>query len=438
MSEAAVGPNRRVSGAQTTPRSESDIRINVGRPDRVIAAANSIGSGSGGQAQFSSLDGGITWRQTTLPLLSGDNRHADPTVGWTSDGTAWAITIGISGATLRLRAHRSTDGGATWSFDGIASGSQTDADKELMWVDRSPTSPFANNIYVIWHAGPPAFVNRRTGPTGAWQTPVRVSGLETTGTAIGGDITTNAAGDVFAFWPDTGSRRLLVAKSTNGGVTFRPPVVIATTFAAYDIGVPAFASRRALIYLSGAAYRDAADNFVYAVWTDLTGASGCTSSANEPGSNIASACKTRIWFARSTDGGMTWQRPTMINNQASRNDQFNPRMAVDDTDGTLVVVYYDTVGDPGRRKTDLWYQSSPDYGTTWTTPVKVTSAQTDETSAGADGNQYGDYNGLSGYVGTFFPSWTDRRGGGREEIWTAELTPDSVTDYVLMSMISQP
>jgi hypothetical protein len=435
LQQTEVGPNRRISGAQATLRAESDIRIDIRRPNRIIAASNARGA----QAQFSSLDGGAIWQQTTLPLVSGDDLHSDPTVGWTSDGTAWAITIGIDtgifGTTLRLRAYRSSDGGATWGLDGTASGSQTEADKELMWVDRSPASPFVNNIYVIWHNNEPAFVNRRTGPTGGWQTPLQVSGPETTGTAIGSDITTNSRGEVFAFWPDTGSRRMLVAKSTNGGATFGAPVVIATTFAAYDIGVPAMALRRPLIYLSGAAYRDAADNFVYAVWTDLTGAPGCTSSADEPDVNVGSACKTRIWFARSINGGATWQRPIMINNQASRNDQFNPRMAVDETDGTLVVSYYDTVGVPGRLQTNLWYQSSPDSGTSWTTPVRVTSAQTDETSAGADSFQYGDYNGLDGYAGIFFPSWTDRRAGGREEIWTARALPDSVTDYILMTMI---
>jgi hypothetical protein len=439
LQQTVVGPNRRISGAQAAPRSESDIRVDIRIPNRIIAAANNLDSG--GQAQFSSANGGTTWQQATLPLAGSDDFHSDPTVGWTSDGTAWTITLGIDtggifgiGAALRARAYRSTDGGATWSHDAVASGSQTAVDKEMMWVDRGAASPFANRIYVIWHNGQPAFVNRRTGPTGTWQTPVQVSGAETTGTAIGGDITTNSTGEVFAFWPDTGSRRLLVARSTNGGASFQAPVAIATTFAAYDIGVPAFAARRALIYLSGAAYRDAADNFVYAVWTDLTGAPGCTSSANEPGSNTASNCKSRIWFARSVDGGTTWQQPTMLNGQASRNDQFNPRLAVDDTDGTLMVAYYDTVGDPGRLRTNLWYQSSADNGTTWTDAVQITTAATDE-SAGADANQYGDYNGLTGYSGLFSPSWTDRRGNGPEEVWTASVMPDSVTDLVLTALI---
>jgi hypothetical protein len=248
-----------------------------------------------------------------------------------------------------------------------------------------------------------------------------VSGAETTGTAIGGAVTTNAAGDVFAMWPDTVSRGLRVAKSTDGGASFSSPVTIATTFAAFDIAVPAFAQRHALIYLSAGAYSATGKNLVYAVWTDLTGVAGCSSSANAPGSDVTSACKTRIWFSRSADGGTTWDPATMINDQSSLNDQFNPRLAVD-ANGTLVVIYYDTVDDPGRLKTDVWYQSSSDDGVTWSAATKVTTSQTDETASGVDANQYGDYNGLSGFSGKFFPTWTDRRNGAQEEIWTAPIT----------------
>jgi hypothetical protein len=85
-------------------------------------------------------------------------------------------------------------------------------------------------------------------------------------------------------------------------------------------------------------------------------------------------------------------------------------------------MYYDTVGDATRKKTNVFYQSSSDGGVTWSAPLKVSTAATDETIAGADsGNQYGDYNGLSGYLGKFFPSWTDRRNNAKEEIWTAPI-----------------
>jgi hypothetical protein len=123
-----IGTNRPISGLQSTPRAESDIRVNYRRPRRIIAASNAL---FGAQAQFWSTDGGRTWDQTTLPLLAQDLQHSDPTVDWTSDGTAWATTIGISAAfDLQLRAYRSADRGRNWRFDATFSGTQTAADSK--------------------------------------------------------------------------------------------------------------------------------------------------------------------------------------------------------------------------------------------------------------------------------------------------------------------
>ena len=423
--DATISQEARASGLQSAARSESDVRINFLNPQQVIIGSNNISAG-GMQAQYFSSDGGATWGQTSLPLTANDSFHSDPAVDWTSDGKAWSATLGIQGGNLRGRMYFSTNAGATWTFDSTFSGTQTSVDKEMMWVDHSAVSPFKDNIYVIWHNGNPVYANRRT--SAGWQTPLQVSGAESTGTGIGGDIKTNRDGDVFAFWPTTNNNGIFVAKSTNGGVSFATPVRIATTFDSYDIGVPSFNNRRALIYVAGGAYKSPSKNMVYATWTDLTGAAGCANSGNEPGSIVTSTCKTRIWFARSTDGGTTWSAPAMINNQASLNDQFNQWLAVDETTGAIGLIYYDTVNDAGRKKTDIYYQSSFNDGVTWNTPVKVTSAMTDETVAGADsGNQYGDYNALSGYAGVFFPSWTDRRNNAREEIWTARVADVACT-----------
>jgi hypothetical protein len=426
---AVVSGEQRISGSQSVPRSQSDIRVNYWDPMKILSASNNIVA-SGAQAQYFSVDGGTSWGQTLLTLQPGDAFHSEPAVDWTSDGTAWTTTLGIdAGITaLQLRTYKSIDDGANWTFDSTASGSQTNADTPALWVDHSDTSPFKDNLYAIWHNGSPAFMNRRPGPAGSWQTPIQVSGAETAGTAIGGDVKTNAFGDVFGFWPSTTNRRIFAVKSTNGGVSYGAPVQIATTFDGFDIGVPSFNGRRALIYVSGGAYRTATKDLVYATWTDLTGAAGCTSSVNEPGANVASTCKTRIWFSRSTNGGNTWSTPVMLNNQASLSDQYNQRLVVDETTGALAVIYYDTVGDAGRKKTDLWYQSSFNDGATWLPAVKITSASTDETVAGADlNNQYGDRNGLSGIAGVFFPSWTDRRNNAREEIWTAKVADPACT-----------
>lgn len=426
---ATAGTNVRTSGAQTASRSESDIRINYWNPLKIIAGSNNIG-GSGTQGMYYSSDGGVTWGQTTLSLASGDSFHSDPTVDWSSDGTAWSTTMGINsaGTVLKVQSYKSTNGGATWSFDGTISGSQTNTDKQMQWIDHSASSPYKDQNYVIWHNGNPAFMNRRT--SSGWGTPIQVSGSETTGTAIGADVKTNANGDVFGFYPDTGSRGIYVVKSTNGGASYATPVKIVTTYDSYDIGVPSFNSRRILIYVSGGAYRNGTTNNVYALWADLSGDTGCTTASNEPGSSTSSTCKTRIWFSRSTDGGATWSARVKINNQSGLNDQFNPFLAVDETNGNIGAIYYDTVADAGRKKVDVYYQLSTNGGVSWEPAVKVTTAMTDETISGADsGNQFGDYNSLSGYGNSFFPSWTDRRNNAKEEIWTAKITTSSTPTY---------
>jgi hypothetical protein len=417
----------RISGAQTSARSESAIRVNYFNPQKIIGASNNISS-SGRQAMFFSSNGGVSWGQTLLPLVTGDSFQSDPTVEWTSDGTAWSTTIGINAAqtVLTMRSYKSTDGGATWTFDATFSGGLTNNDKQMMWTDHSATSPFKDNVYVIWHPGLPAVVARRTGPTGSWQTPVQVSHAETTGTAIGSDIKTNANGDVFGFYPDTGSRGIYVVKSTNGGVSFATPVKIATTGGSFQIAIPADASRQLLVYTAGGAYSNGTKNNVYVVWNDLSLDSGCTSGGG-PGTSATSTCKTRVFFSRSTNGGTTWSAPVKINNQAGLNDQFFPWLVVDPTNGKVSVTYYDTVGDSTRKAVNIYYQSSTDDGVTWSAPFKVTTATTNETTAGADsGNQFGDYANLDGINGTFFPSWTDRRSGASEEIWTAAIA-DSTT-----------
>ncbi|HEY0144133.1 MAG TPA: pre-peptidase C-terminal domain-containing protein [Thermoanaerobaculia bacterium] len=424
---ASAGTNVRTSGLQTAGRSESDIRVNYWNPSKIIAGSNNIG-GSGMQGMYYSSDGGVTWGQTNLSLAGTDSFHSDPTVDWSSDGIAWSTTMGINGNVLKVQSYRSTDGGATWTFDGTVSGTQTNTDKQMQWIDHSASSPYANNNYVIWHNGAPAYMNRRT--SSGWGTPIKVSGTETTGTAIGSDVKTNASGDVFGFYPDTGSRGIYVVKSTNGGASYSAPVKIVTTYDSYDIGVPSFANRRILIYVSGGAYRNGTTNNVYALWADLSGDTGCTTATNEPGTSASSTCKTRVWFSRSTDGGTTWSARVKINNQSGLNDQFNPFLAVDETNGNIGAIYYDTVSDSGRKKVDVWYQLSTDGGVSWEPAVKVTTAMTDETVAGADsGNQFGDYNGLSGYANQFFPSWTDRRNNAKEEIWTAKITTSSAPTF---------
>ena len=120
-------------------------------------------------------------------------------------------------------------------------------------------------------------------------------------------------------WPDTGSKSVFFAKSTDGGTTFSTPRLVAKTFATFQITLPAIAKRAALVGASVAAF----NNNVYVAWVDLSGENGCTAPNNEPGVNVGSNCTSRIWFARSADGGQTFSQPIKVNPTADKSDQFN-------------------------------------------------------------------------------------------------------------------
>ena len=424
-----MATNAPISQDPGNPYTESDIRYNYSNPLQIIAAANwnNYSGVLNTQPQFYSSDGGDTWAQTSLPTVGEDLYQFDPGVGWTSDGTAWAIACGAGGGEgtrWKLRCFKSINGGADWKHDSDISGTQTAADRPLLWVDHSLTAT-RDNMYAIWHENANAFVSVREGPAGTWSAPLQVSGAETTFTACGGDIKTNSAGDAFAFWPNAGGQTLLVVKSTNGGTSFDAlgpaPVQIATTYGKFRIAVPAQATRSCAIYVSGGAYKTATVDMVYCCWADLAGGGGCNDPADAPGSDVSSQCKTRVWFAFSDDGGANWQTAVKLNDQPSLNDQFFPRLVVDETNGNLMVVYYDTVNDPARLSTDVWMQCSTDNGGNWSDAVKITSAESDEATLGND-DQYGDYIGLTGYAGQYFACWTDRRGGGSEAIWGSPIS----------------
>ena len=89
--------NVSITQLTANPYSESDISINPRNPAQIIAASNQ--NITLDQAEYFSGDGGASWSQSSLPLTGGDNFTVDPAVGWTSDGTAWALTNGVNTTT---------------------------------------------------------------------------------------------------------------------------------------------------------------------------------------------------------------------------------------------------------------------------------------------------------------------------------------------------
>jgi hypothetical protein len=414
---AVVGTNINLTNLDEI-NSESFIAVDYNNPQFLIAGSNNI-NGSGRQRMFHSSDGGVTWNKTELPLAPGSAFDSDPAVAWSADGTAWAATLGIDNlaTSVEVQVFKSTDRGATWSFvNTVSTGGNND--KELMWVDADTGSPNKGNIYVAWDVPGAGMRFARSTDAGATWSPVM--SLSSDG-AIGADLTTGPAGELYVAWPDTRSRKISVRKSTDGGASFNPTTTITTTNDSYEISIPAMCERRALIYVTIRADRSTGPRrgWVYAAWTDRNGADPDPDCG---GTNAAA--NSNVYFSRSTDGGATWSAPRIVHTDQPKTDQFNQWMDVDPDDGTIHVIFYDTRDDPSRKGTNLYHVASHDGGDSWTDEAAITTMQSDETTAGTDANQYGDYNGLAVYRGAAFPVWTDRRAGvpgNREQIFSTRV-----------------
>jgi hypothetical protein len=406
-------------------QSETSIAINPADAQNVIAGANEI-QRLPMRAMYST-DGGTTFTGVDLPLPpartnNGFDFGSDPGLTFDSNGHAFYSYIvvffgaggGINGSEMAVA--RSADRGATWAATYFApqTGSGQFDDKPMITVDTgSGTGHHHNRIYVAWdHAtgnssstknGNNVLLSSSDDGGVTFSTPVSVSGPFTGKTGgIGADPYVTSNGTVHVAWQDYAHRTIVDASSTDGGATFSAPHLIATV-GAFEFKVAAQSTRGALVYPACDSYAGT----LYCSYMD------------------GSAASTTVFMATSTNGGTTWTSTAM----PAGGDQFNQWLAVDTSDGSVNVAYYDTATH-GATATTYTLARSTNGGTSWTTSA-IATATTDETCCAPSvnlGNQYGDYEGLAAAGGVVRPVWTDRRAdvialGLREEVFVAALTP---------------
>jgi hypothetical protein len=289
------------------------------------------------------------------------------------------------------------------------------SDKEYIHVDKYSGSPYMDRIYVTWHDGNVLqfAASSDFGNTFAKQT----FSNNAAELGIGSDIATGKNGEIYYVWPAFNSRTIRVRKSTNGGVTFAPSVVAASTQASFTFPIPSMDVRDAFLYVAADTdlTNGAFGGSIYLAWTDSTA----------PTTNTPSQNHARIQVAYSRDGGANWAVTTPHETaDALSVDRWHPWLAVG-PDGVVHVVYYDTRRDANRTSVDLFYAFSTDGAATWSAPQRVTSAQSPNI---ADGFEFGDYNGLDIVLQNLIAIFTDNRdesGGTLQsvDVYSARLTP---------------
>jgi hypothetical protein len=122
-----------------------------------------------------------------------------------------------------------------------------------------------------------------------------------------------------------------------------------------------------------------------------------------------------ILLTRSTDGGVTWSTPVVVND-VTTNQQFFPSIA--SSGGSISVIWYDSrLGQlPNGTITglDVFYAQSTNAGASFSKSVRVTSMSfnpnlVERTDLGSTGIFIGDYIQVAASAGVVHPIWTDNR-----------------------------
>ena len=429
---AAGGPEVDVSRLPG-PQSETAVAVEPGSSRILLAGSNSLGEGT--MRAYSSADGGATWQSSTVfpaPAALADTCAADP--GVAIDGTgrqyySFVRSTPCQTGAPRLYVATRPDAAAAWTQPVLVAplaGARFD-DKPAITVDSSPASRHRNRAYVAWTrvARNGAFAIRVSSSDDggkSWSTP-RKANREDGDELSYVSLATARRGTLYVAWHDVSAFHVNLVRSTDGGVHFGPERE-AAAFATVTIPIchggiviPALrltcAQPDPTIAVDTSGGRFSGRVYVTYALTEFQGDKGIAVSVFDNA-------------LRPIAGYPVRRRPLLVAPAPATDaaDRFWPASAVDASTGTLWVCFYDTEGDPRRKRARFSCTYSRTGGRSWVRPFAAASVASDETGPGADPREYGDYEAVAAADGIAHPVWTDGRdlAGEGEEIYTSALT----------------
>jgi hypothetical protein len=418
---------------------EPHLAIDATNPNHLVAGWQQDRMSDGGARGLMtavSVDGGTTWsgpQSSPFSRCAGGTfeRVSDP---WVASHGTTTLQIGIAfsggtfttGARSAVLVSRSGDGGATWGAaiplvddDGL----RMFHDKESLTIDS--TDP--RYVYATWDRLDTSdtgvtLLARSTDGGVTWEPPVTIYDPGLARQTIGNVAVTTPDGAVHVFFtelapsptnPAAADGRLAVIRSTDKGVTWSTPTYIAQLL---SVGTRVLSSQPTVAVRAGevlgAFAANPVDGSLYAVWQD---------------GRFTGGAHDAIVLSRSTDGGTTWSAPVRVSTDATV-PAFTPTLAVLPS-GLVGVLYYDfrQAGTATFRPTDVWLAVSRD-GTAWReTRLAGTFDLLD--APNANGLFVGDYHGLAGAGATFVALYARTNTGdnaNRTDVFADRVNGDAI------------
>ncbi len=375
---------------------------------------------SGNFSMDNTTNGGATWQTRNPPNACGSGDVVNTWLGPSFSSGNEALETCLNGSPIDFTCGRSTDGGVTWSTDAGCGPSVSTVyfdDRQYLWSDRSPTSPFYQRVYqteALFDSGGTGSYNSVTlrwssdgghnwSPPGSNPLPIvdasefsrGISGNHNEFPSMG----VQPNGTIGYAWHRGlccgssvtvgSSNKVAFARSTDGGVTFPFSTTIVT--------VP---QNQSVVFNSTSPLgvrwsdmpnitADPVDGTFYAIWTQYRTASTAASSA--------------IFLSKSTDNGNSWSTPVIPFNNPNANIFQGWGWVSVTPDQTVHVTYLG--GTTSNTAVAQFYVQSTDGGATWTAPFQLSSGTFGAfgTTTDYEANSVGGYTG--GNAGSILAAW---------------------------------